>query len=77
MELFPKGLVHDFGEKRAISRLFILGNMGEKNEFYDILERRNTFIGYKNKKLKKSKNWAFSKGVSPWFWWKKGHFSMF
>ena len=34
------------------SRLFILGNTGQENEFYDILERRNTFLGYKNEKLK-------------------------
>ena len=28
--------------------------------FYDILERKNAFLGYKNKKFKKSKNWNFS-----------------
>ena len=47
----------------------------QKNVFYDILEGRNAFLDYKNKKLKKSKNWDFSKGVSPWFWSKIGHFS--
>ena len=36
--------------------------------FYYILEGRNAFLDYKNKKFKKSKNWNFSKGVSPWFW---------
>ena len=45
--------------------------------FYDILERKNAFLGYKNKKFKKSKNWHFSKGVNPWFWSKNGHFSTF
>ena len=25
--------------------------------FFDILERKNPFLGYKNKKFKKSKNW--------------------
>ena len=40
--------------------------------FYDIQERRNASLDYKNKKLKKSKNWDFSKGVSPWFWSKIG-----
>ena len=34
-------------------RHFILGNIGQENEFYDILEGRNTFLGYRNKKLKK------------------------
>ena len=32
----------------------------ESNVFYDILERKNAFLGYKNKKFKKSKNWHFS-----------------
>ena len=45
--------------------------------FYDILEGRNAFLDYKNKKLKKSKNWDFSKGVSPWFRSKIGNFSRF
>ena len=45
--------------------------------FYDILERKNAFLDYKNKKFKKSKNWHFSKGVNPWFWSKNGHFSNF
>ena len=30
--------------------------------FYDIVGGRNAFLDYKNKKLKKSKNWDFSKG---------------
>ena len=47
--------------------------MGQENIFYDSLERKNAFLGYKNKKLKKSKNWHFSKGVNPWFWSKTGH----
>ena len=53
----------------------LLGNIGLENVFYDILEPKNTFLGYKNTKLKKSKNWHFSKGVNPWFWSKNGHFS--
>ena len=36
--------------------LFILGNVGQENVFYDILEGKNAFLGYNNKKLKKSKN---------------------
>ena len=46
-------------------QIFILGKIGQKNVFYDILERRNAFRDYKNNKLKKSKNCDFSKGVSP------------
>ena len=55
--------------------LFILGKIGQENVFYDMLERKNAFLDYKNIKLKKWKNWDFSnrknwyffKGVSPWF----------
>ena len=31
--------------------LFFLGNIGQENVFYDILERKNAFLGYKNKKF--------------------------
>ena len=37
-------------------QLFFLGNFGQENAFYDILERNNAFLGYKNQKFKKSKN---------------------
>ena len=56
---------------------FFLGNIGQKNVFYHILEWRKAFLGYKNKKFKKSKNWYFSKGVNPWFWSKNGDFLNF
>ena len=32
------------------------GNIGQKNVFYHILEQKNAFPRYKNKKFKKSKN---------------------
>ena len=56
---------------------FFLRNIGQENVFYDILQRKNAFLGYKNNKFKKSKNWDFFKGVNPWFWSKNGHFSNF
>ena len=56
-----------FGPKMAIFPTFFLGNIGQENIFYDILERKNAFLGYKDKKLKKSKNWDFSKGFSMVF----------
>ena len=37
-------------------RRFFLGDIGQKNVFYDILEQKNAFLGYKNKKFKKLKN---------------------
>ena len=56
---------------------FFFGNIGQRNVFYNILERKNAFLGYKNKKSKQSKNWHYSKGVNPWFWSKNGPFSSF
>ena len=59
------------------SIFFIFGNIDQENVFYDILEGKNAFLGNKNMKFKLVKNWDFSKGVSPWFWSKTGHFSIF
>ena len=64
-------------QKWPFFQLFFLGNIGHENVFSDILEQKNAFLSYKNKKFKKSKNWDFSKGVNPWFWSKNGHFSNF
>ena len=54
---------------------FFLGNIGQENVFYDVLERINAVLGYKNKQFKKQKNCHFSKGVNPSFWSKNGYFS--
>ena len=70
-------LTHGFGPKMAIFPTFFLGNIGQKIVFYDILEQKNAFLGYKNEMSKKTKNWHSSKGVNPWFWSKYGHFSNF
>ena len=64
-------------QKWPVFKFFFLGNIGKENVFYDILERKNAFLGYKKKKFKKSKNWHFSKGVNPWLWSKNGQFSNF
>ena len=64
-------------QKWAYLELFFLGNIQQENVFYDILKRKNAFLGYKNKKFKKSKKGHFSKGVNPWFCSKNGHFSNF
>ena len=61
-------------QKWPFFNLSFWGNMGKKNVFYDILEQKNAFLGYKNKKFKKSKHWHFFKGVNPWFWSKNGLF---
>ena len=76
--IFKNRLSHGFGPKIAIfPTFFFIGNIGQENVFYEILERKNAFLGYKNKKFKKSKNWHFTKPVNPWFWSKNGHFSNF
>ena len=74
---FPRGLTHVFGPKVVSFPTFFLGNIGQENVSDYILERKNAFLGYKNKKFKQSKNCHFSKGVNSWFWSKKGHFSNF
>ena len=35
---------------------FFFGNIGQETVFCDILERKTVFLGYKNKKVKTSKN---------------------
>ena len=61
-------------QKMDIFPTFFLGNIGQENVFYDILERKNDILSYQKKK---SKNWHFSKGLNQWFWSKNGHFSNF
>ena len=34
--------------------LFFLGNIGQENDFYDILGRKNPFLDYKDKNFKQS-----------------------
>ena len=65
------------GEKWPFFQLFFLGNIDQENVSYDILEPKYAFLGYKNKKFEKSEKGYFSKGISPWFWSKNGHFSNF
>ena len=53
IDIFPKGLTNGFGQKLAIFPTYFLRNTGQENAFYDILERKNAFLGNKNKKFKK------------------------
>ena len=55
-------------QKWPFFQLFFLGNIGQENVFYDILERKNAFVGYKNKKFKKiEKVTFFQKGLTHGF----------
>ena len=75
--IFPKGLTHDFGHTFDIFSSFFVGNIGQENVFYDILEQQNVFLAYqKTRSSKRQKNLDFSKGVNTWFWSKNGHFSI-
>ena len=47
---------------------FFLGNIGQENVFYDILERKNAFLGYiKRRTSKIRKIEIFSKGLTHGF----------
>ena len=75
---FSKGVNPWFwSENGHFSNFLFLGNIDQENVFYDILEQKNTFLGHKNQKFKKSKSLDFSKGVNPWFCSENGHFSNF
>ena len=51
---FSKGVNQRFSSNNGhFSNLFFLGNIGQKNDFHDILERKNAFLGYKTKRFKK------------------------
>ena len=60
-----------------IFHVFITGKISQQNMLDDILERKKVFLESKIRKLKKSKNHDFSKGVSPWFGQKFGIFPCF
>ena len=45
-------------------QFFFLGNIGQENVFYGILERKNAFQGYETKSLKSRKIEIFPKGLT-------------
>ena len=48
--------------------VYFLGNIGQENVYYDILETKNAFLGYKNKELKTSRKIdIFPKGLTHGF----------
>ena len=46
-------------QKWPFFQLFFLGNIWQENEFYDILERKNTFLSYKKHKVQKVEKLTF------------------
>ena len=57
--VFLKKLGYGFGQKLDILTFFLLGLLGQENVFYGILEQKNAFIGYKNKKFQKVEKLRF------------------
>ena len=56
-------------KKLKFFHLFIFCKIRKENVFDNILGRKKKlFYTIKNQKVKKSKNWHFSNGVTPWFW---------
>ena len=54
------------GKNWPFFHLYISGNIGQQNIFYDSLERKSTFLGFKNKKCKKSKQFKKIKKKNKW-----------
>ena len=50
-------------KKASFFRRLCLGDIGQENVFYDILERKNVFLGYENEEFRKSKIEIFPKGL--------------
>ena len=75
IDIFPKRVNPWFWFKNGQFSNLFLGNIGQENVFYDILEQKIVFLFYKKNKFKKSKNWHFCKGVKPWFRSKNGNIS--
>ena len=46
-------------QKWPFFQTFFVGNRGQENVCYDILQRKNFSLGYKIKKFKESKNGHF------------------
>ena len=77
IDIFLKVLTDGFGPKMASFPTFFFRQYRPGKCLLRYSRTKNAFPGYKNKKIKKSKNSHFSKVVNPWFWSKNGHFSNF
>ena len=65
-------------QKWPFRQLFFLGKKGHENVFYDILERKNAFLGYlKTRSSKSRKIDIFPKGLTHGFGPKMAIFQTF
>ena len=66
---FFKGVNPRFPSKSSkIFQCFRFSKINQETVFKDTLGKKQAFVDYKNKGFKTSRNWTFSKAVSPWFW---------
>ena len=61
----------------AIFPTFFFRNIGQENVFYDNVERKNAFLGYKSRSSKSRKMDIFPKGLTHGFGLKVPIFSSF
>ena len=54
--IFPKGIVHDFGEKIEGFSSFVCIKNRSRKIFTEVLEKKEAFKEYKNKCLRKAQN---------------------
>ena len=54
IDIFPKGLVHGFGQNYEFFYLLFLGKIRNKKVFGNVLDRKLAFLDYKNMDEKKN-----------------------
>ena len=65
---FAKELVHGFCHKiNLFSYVFFFSKKGQRETFFDILDRKECHLDLKSEVLTKLKNIVILEGVSPWF----------
>ena len=67
LTFFQRGSTRFWSKNGHFSNFFFSGNIGQKNVFYDILEWKKAFLGYKNKIFKSGKIDIFQKGLTDGF----------
>ena len=78
LTFFAKGLTHGFGPKMDIFPAFFFKVVQDRKMSFTIFQSEKTlFQPMKTKSSKSRKRLHFSKGVSPQYWSKNGHFSSF
>ena len=62
-------------KNRNFSYRFFSLKLCQKTSFFDIYERKQSFLDQKIEVLRRAKKWTFFKGVSPWIFSKNPTFS--